>query len=94
MKPPSIAARRALQAKAVRSFLLTRPEGATSEEITAALGDVGSAKSYLRNRGFARMSPANAKANGTRGELWFAASPPDERAPDFVKLFPTPIKKP
>ena len=80
LKEPIIKSR-ALTAKAVRKALLAHPEGLTRTELNALVDDGGDSLRYLLRAGFARMSPSNAKANGNRGELWFAAEPKaDEEA--------------
>lgn len=66
---------RAILARDVRKLLLAHPEGMTRTELNAVIPGAGCVTEYLRKRGFARMSPSNAKANGTRGELWFASEP-------------------
>lgn len=66
---------RALLGKTVRKLLLAHPEGLTRTELNEKIPGAGCVTSYLRKAGFARMSPSNAKANGTRGELWFASEP-------------------
>ena len=74
LKEPLII-KRALLAKSVRMVLIQHPEGMTRTELNAIIQDAGSVLSHLRKLGFARMSPANAKVNGMRGELWFASEP-------------------
>ena len=66
---------RAIRGREVRKVLLAHPEGITRSELNAILPGAGSALEYLRRAGFARFSPGNAKANGKRGELWFASEP-------------------
>lgn len=79
LKEPIIQSR-ALTAKAVRRVLLAHPGGLTATELNALIDRGSGSLHYLRKAGFARMSPSNAKANGNRGELWFAAEPKQENA--------------
>lgn len=74
LKEPLLQAR-TLLAKRVRRLLLDHPEGMNREEMSAVIPGAGGVCEYLRKLGFARMSPSNAKVNGTRGELWFASEP-------------------
>lgn len=66
---------RALLGKRVRALLIAHPEGMTRTEMNAVIPEAGCAVDRLRKLGFVRMSPSNAKVNGTRGELWFASEP-------------------
>lgn len=68
---------RALLGRKVRLLLAKHPEGMTRTELNAQIEGAGCVVSHLRKMKFAKMSPSNAKANGTRGELWFASSPDD-----------------
>lgn len=68
--------KRAMLGKRVRKILLEHPEGLTRTELNERIEGAGNVCEYLRKSGFARMSPSNAKINGTRGELWFASEPP------------------
>lgn len=68
--------KRALLGKQVRRLLLDHPEGMTRTEMNTAIPGAGCVVEYLRRSKFVRMSPANAKVNTGRGELWFASEPP------------------
>lgn len=74
LKDPLLA-KRALLGREVRKVLAAHPEGLTRTELSALMPEAGEVLSWLRTRKFVRMSPSNAKVNGTRGELWFVSEP-------------------